>query len=219
MLCRSQRRRSTIAIDLQTLEDRRMLAAFGTPWPDSRELTISFPSDGVEVGTHVNIIESRLDQIASRQERQEIVLRAYQTWAINADLNVGLRNDYDVRFGTAGLTNKDPRFGEFRIGAFPQEGLLANSVPFQAIAGTYSGDLLLNSNERFRYHDWSGGMAPNATTLGANERDLFRLLLHEVRNTIEPRLPNPSAGPESSRSRALWLSDVGCVRLGSSSQE
>tara|TARA_R110002049_G_scaffold285698_1_gene466763 strand:- start:179018 stop:181009 length:1992 start_codon:yes stop_codon:yes gene_type:complete len=180
----SLRRKHTTSIDLETLEDRRMLAAFGNSWPDARDLSISFPSDGVEVGTYENDIESTLDQVAQRQQWQELALRAYQTWAINADVNVGLRNDYDVKFGTPGLTTNDPRFGEFRIGAFPQEGLLASSVPFQPIAGTYSGDLLLNSNEQFKYHDWSGGVGPDPATLTENERDLFSLLLHEAGNTL-----------------------------------
>lgn len=177
-------RKHVTKIGLQNLEDRRMLAAFGTPWPDARELTISFPSDGVAIKQDVNNIKATLDQVAPRQEWQELALRAYQTWAINADLNVGLRNDYDVKFGTPGLTSKDPRFGEFRIGAFPQLGVLANSVPFQAIAGTHSGDLLLNSNESFKFHDWNDGLPPDPASLETGDRDLFSLLLHEAGNTL-----------------------------------
>jgi len=178
------RRRHAVSIHVQELEDRRVLAAFGTPWPDARDLTISFPSDGVQVGKYQNDINELLDQTASRQEWQELVARAYQTWAIHADINVGLRSDYDLPFGTPGLSTNDPRFGEFRIGAFPQQGLLASSVPFQAVAGTYSGDILLNSNQQFRYHDWDGGLAPDTTTWGEDDRDLFSLLLHEVGNTL-----------------------------------
>ena len=138
---------------IQNLEDRRMLTVFGNAWPDARNLAVSFPTDGVEVGSYANDINQTLDQIATRQQWQELSLRAFQTWAIHADINVGLRNDYDNGFGTPGMTVGDPRFGEFRIGAFPQQGVLANSVPFQAVAGTYSGDLLLNSNEQFTFHD------------------------------------------------------------------
>ena len=143
---RKPKPRSTV----ESLESRRLLVAFGAPWPDARDLTISFPDDQVDVGGYENDIQSTLDQIATRQEWQELSLRAYQTWAIHADINVGLRNDHNVAFGSPGLTVGDPRFGEFRIGAFPQQGILASSVPFQAIAGTYSGDLLLNSNEQFQ---------------------------------------------------------------------
>lgn len=169
--------------DLERLETRDLLAAFGTPWPEPRDLQISFPSDGVEVSNLSNDIESTLDQIATRQAWQELVLRAYQTWAIHADINIGLRNDYDIGFGTPGLMTDDPRFGEFRIGSIPQTGLLASSLPFQAVAGTYSGDLLLNSNESYVYHDWNVG-APDDSGWQDLDRDLFSVLLHEAGNTL-----------------------------------
>ncbi len=163
---------------------RRLLAAFGTPWPEPRDLTISFPADGVQVGTYSNDIRETLDQVADRQQWEELALRALQTWSIHADINVGLRNDYDLDFGTPGLAVSDPRFGDFRIGAFPQTGLVASSVPFQTDAGTYSGDLLLNSNEQFKYHNWENGVAPDPSTLGPDDRDLFSILLHESGNTL-----------------------------------
>lgn len=177
-------RRTGHSVGMQTLEDRRLLVAFGTPWPDARELTISFPSDGVEVGRYQNDIEATLDEIAPRQQWHELALRAFQTWSLHADINIGLRNDHNVAMGIPGRMTQDPRFGEFRIGAFPQTGLLASSVPFQAIAGTYSGDLLLNSNESFHVHDWNQGLPPDPATFGPDDRDLFSLLLHEVGNTL-----------------------------------
>ncbi|MGI9470764.1 MAG: hypothetical protein ACR2NZ_04475, partial [Rubripirellula sp.] len=138
-------RRRSATVDIERLESRDLLAAFGTPWPEPRDLQISFPADGVEVSNLSNDIAQTLDQIAEREAWQELVLRAYQTWAIHADINVGVRNDYDLGFGSPGLLTDDPRFGEFRIGSIPQTGLLASSLPFQTVAGTYSGDLLLNS--------------------------------------------------------------------------
>ena len=161
-----------------------MLAVFGNAWPDARNLSVSFPTDGVQVGSYANDINQTLDQIATRQQWQELSLRAFQTWAIHADINVGLRNDFDNNFGVPGLTVGDPRFGEFRIGAFPQTGVLANSVPFQAVAGTYSGDLLLNSNEQFTFHDWDDNLGPDPATIEPGERDLFSLFLHEIGNTL-----------------------------------
>jgi Matrixin len=179
-----QNRKLLRASELQSLEDRRLLAAFGTPWPEPRDLTISFPADGVAVGSYDNNINALLDQVANAHQWEELVLRAYQTWSIHADINVGVRNDQNLDFGTPGLTTADPRFGEFRIGALPQTDLLASSLPFQAIAGTYSGDLLLNSNEQFKYHDWANNLPPDPATLGVNDRDLYSLVLHEVGNTL-----------------------------------
>ncbi|OYP28319.1 matrixin family metalloprotease [Rhodopirellula sp. MGV] len=171
-------------IKLESLEQRRLLTTFGEAWPNERELTISFPADGVAIGHGENEIDSLLDQVAARQDWQELLLRAYQTWSIHSGFNVGLRNDFDLRFGTPGLTVGDPRFGEFRIGAFPQSGLVASSIPFQAMAGTHSGDLLLNSNQTFTYHDWQDGIAPDPATIEPNDRDLFSLFLHETGNTL-----------------------------------
>ncbi|QEG02801.1 Matrixin [Stieleria maiorica] len=178
------RGRTVPAASLQALEDRRMLAVFGDAWSDPRDLTISFPDDGVQIGNQQNDINALLDVIADRPQWQELALRAYQTWAINADINIGLRNDYNNAFGTPGMIVGDPRFGEFRIGAFPQEGVVANSIPFQAVAGTYSGDLLLNSNEQFTFHDWADDQGPDLATIAAGDRDLFSVLLHEAGNTL-----------------------------------
>ncbi|QDT04056.1 Matrixin [Rubripirellula lacrimiformis] len=180
---RSTRRTKNQRTSLETLEARDLLAAFGTPWPEARDLSISFPADEVAIGEYENDIRQTLDA-ADQQQWQELALRAYQTWAIHADINVGLRNDFDVSFGAAGLMNQDPRFGEFRIGAFPQDGLMANSLPFQVAAGTYSGDLLLNSNQDYRLYDWPDSVAPDLSTWDEGQRDLFSVLLHEAGNTL-----------------------------------
>jgi hypothetical protein len=161
-----------------------MLAVFGNAWPDARNLSISFPADGVQIGTYENGINELLDGIAETQQWQELALRAYQTWAIHADINVGLRNDLNNAFGTPGMIVGDPRFGEFRIGAFPSKGLVGSSVPFQAVAGTYSGDLVLNSNAEFAFHDWSDNQGPDPAEVDQGQRDLFSLLLHETGNTL-----------------------------------
>lgn len=179
-----QARRKTSATHLQALEERRLLTVFGNAWPDQRDLAISFPADGVQVGDVANDLNVTLDAVAPRQQWQELALRAYQTWAINADINIGLRNDFNTDFGVPGLTTQDPRFGEFRVGAFPQTGVLASSVPFQAVAGTYSGDLLLNSSQQWSMHDWADGVAPDPATGHEDDRDVFTLLLHEAGNTL-----------------------------------
>lgn len=170
--------------NFEHLETRKLLAAFGAPWPNARDLSISFPADGVSVATFENVIHEELDAVTTRDNWQELVLRAYQTWAIHADVNVALTADHDLGFGTPGLSNQDPRFGEFRIGAFPQTGVLANSLPFQSVAGTWSGDILLNSQETFVYHDWEENLPPDPTIDPNGARDLFSVLLHETGNTL-----------------------------------
>ena len=171
-------------VDLEQLESRKLLAAFGTPWPNPHSLTISFPEDGTRVETYSNVLREKFDTVAAREQWQELALRAFQTWSVHADINVGLRNDHGLEFGAPGLSTADPRFGDFRIGAIPQSGVVANVVPFQTVAGTYSGDILLNSNENFLYHEWADGVAPDSTNQPADARDLFSVLLHESGNAL-----------------------------------
>jgi hypothetical protein len=171
---------------VEPLEDRRQMAAFGTPWPDARSLAVSFPSDGAAIGHYSNSLRETLDQTVDRREWQEAVLRAFQSWAVHANINIGLVPDRGDRFGMPGLTTNDPRFGEFRIGAFPQSAVLANASPFQPTAGTWAGDILLNSNTNLFLGDWNSGSPINVPD--PNEKgpaiELYSLLLHEAGNAL-----------------------------------
>jgi Matrixin len=178
--CRNRRLR------LESLERREVLAAFGTAWPDSRSLTVSFPTDNTQAGAYQNSLRSVLDQVAGRQEWQEAVLRAFQTWAVQANINIGLADDRGDNFGAVGLTQKDPRFGDFRIGAIPQIGVLANATPFQTNAGTWAGDVLINSQVNYFLDKWEPGVPVQVPP--ANEKgpavELFSVLLHEAGNAL-----------------------------------
>lgn len=70
---------SSTKVKVEELESRRLLASFGTPWPDAQSLTISFPADGVAVQSKTNDIHSTLASIATEAEWQELSLRAFQT--------------------------------------------------------------------------------------------------------------------------------------------
>ncbi len=161
------------------LEDRRLLTAYGNAWPDARSLSVSFPSDLTPIGAETNQLRSTLDAVAARAEWQTTALRAIQQWAEVANVNIGLVADRGDAFGTVGLSGNDPRFGEIRIGAFPQSGVLASAIPNQPLAGTWSGDILLNSQV-----DWmlAGPGQKKATQAGAV--DLFTVLMHESGNSL-----------------------------------
>jgi len=163
----------------ELLEDRRLLTAYGNAWPDARSLSVSFPSDLTPIGAETNQLRSTLDAVAARAEWQTTALRAIQQWAEVANVNIGLVADRGDAFGTVGLSSNDPRFGEIRIGAFPQSGVLASSIPNQPAAGTWSGDILLNSRV-----DWmlAGPGQKKATQAGAV--DLFTVLMHESGNSL-----------------------------------
>ena len=171
---------------LETLERRDVMTTFGIPWPDARSLTVSFPTDEAQIGPYSNSLRSVLDQVADRKEWQEAVLRAFQTWAVETNLNIGLARDRGDHFGAVGLTQNDPRFGDFRIGAFPQTGVLANATPFQTNAGTWAGDVLLNTQVNFFLNQWKPGVPLQIPP--ANEKgpavELYSVLLHEVGNAL-----------------------------------
>lgn len=166
---------------LQQLESRCLLAAFGTPWPNPRSLTVSFPGDGIDVAGATNDLHEELNAVGSTDQWQELLLRAFHTWSIHADINVGLQDDGNLDLGATGFSHDDPRMGDFRITSRPQTGVIANALPYQQVAGSFAGDIVLNSNENFRYDDWAGG---TAAPLNGNERDLFSVFLHETGNAL-----------------------------------
>ncbi len=146
---RIQRLKATRSLQLERLENRQVMATFGVPWPEPRSLSVSFPSDNASIGAFPNSIRERFDQVADRAQWQYEALRAFQTWAAVTNINVGLVPDRGDDFGAVGLSSNDPRFGEIRIGAFPQGATLANAAPFDPLSGTWSGDVLLNTETNY----------------------------------------------------------------------
>ncbi len=170
----------------ETLESRHLMATFGVPWPDTRNLSVSFPTDQAAIGAYRNVARESLDQVTDRLQWQESVLRAFQTWSVQANLNIGLVPDRGDDFGAVGLSTNDPRFGEFRVGAFPQQAVLANALPFQVTAGTWSGDVLVNSDINYFLADWnsSGPIQVPAPNENGPAVELFSVLLHEAGNAL-----------------------------------
>src|SRR5262249_52828736 len=100
------------------------------------------------------------------------VLRAFQTWVANANLNVGLMGDGGQDFTVGGALQSDPRFGDIRIGARPlANDVLAITTPFN-LFGSYSGNVILNANNDVNVGGTSGG------------RDLFTVFLQESGHTF-----------------------------------
>lgn len=177
---------TTSLVSIEEMEARQLPTTFGVPWPDARNLSVSFPTDNTTIGAYGNSLRTVLDQVTDRSVWQETALRAFQTWAVQANINIGLVPDRGDALGTIGLANNDPRFGEFRVGAFPQPGVLASALPYQQIAGTWSGDVLLNTQSNWFLGDWNSGStitvpAPNAKGQAV---ELFSVLLHEAGNAL-----------------------------------
>jgi Matrixin len=153
---------------VECLEKRYTPAHFGVPWPDAAHLTLSFAPDGTQVADRSNELFHALDAQLPTQVWQREILRAFQTWAVNANINVGVVADGGQPFGSAGPLQKDARFGDIRIAAVPMpRDVVAVATPFDVTAGTWSGDVRLNSSYVF-------GLG------GAGNYDLFTVALHEA---------------------------------------
>jgi hypothetical protein len=134
---------------LELLEDRLAPAVFGNPWPDATRLTVSFGPGGA----------------AAPDGWQTEVLRGLQAWASVGNVNLVVVNDSGDPLGTPGLVQGDPRFGDVRVAWAPLGvNSLATSVPFSPLAGTWAGDVVLNSS----------------ATFGPGGYDLYSVVLHEA---------------------------------------
>lgn len=171
--------RRTRGLRLEQLEDRVTPATFGFPWPNAGHLTVSFAPDGTAVGNSPSQLFGLFaaDHIAPAVWQGEI-LRALQTWAARANINFSVVADDGEPLGTPGAVQGDPRFGDIRIAAAPlspgfvtatteSSESVAASVPFDPTAGTWSGDLVFNSNFTFGVGDPSS-------------YDIYSVALHEA---------------------------------------
>jgi hypothetical protein len=157
-------------LHVEQLEDRCTPATFGNPWPDPSHLTLSFAPDGTAIDSGASSLFSLLGSNSSAWETQ--ILAAYQTWAVNSNINIGVVSDSGAAFTSGGALQGDPRFGDLRIGAAPlSSGALANGSPFDGYS-TWSGSVILNPNYNF-----SMGGANNTF-------DIYSVLLHEAGHTF-----------------------------------
>ena len=155
---------------LESLEGRSLPAQFGVPWHHADHLTLSFVPDGTQVAGTPSDLFRTLDAQQSPAAWQQEILRAFQTWAVNADVNFALTSDGGEPLGVPGPDQGDPRFGDIRIAAVPMASdVLSISVPHDPfLSGTWSGDILLNSA---------------APSIGQADT-LFPVLLHEVGHVL-----------------------------------
>jgi hypothetical protein len=149
---------------IESLEERAVPATFGVPWSDPSHLTLSFVPDGTPIAGHTSSLFQMLDALEPPAVWQGEILRAFQTWAVNANVNIGLVADGGQPLGVAGASQHDPRFGDIRVGAQSMAAdALSVSVPNDpAISSTLTGDVLINTSDNF------------------GKLDLFSVMLHEA---------------------------------------
>jgi len=154
---------------LELLEDRTVPATFGNAWIDLAHLTVSFAPDGTAVGSQRSELATLLGQGYSATAWKAELLRAVQAWAAAANINVGLVADYGAAFGSSAASQGDLFQGDLRFGAVDlSDTQLAQSHPFQPLFGSWSGDILLNSDKVF----------------GPGGYDLFTVALQEVGHAL-----------------------------------
>lgn len=158
----------------EQLENRHALTSFSVPWPEPQALTLSFAADGTSIGKQSSALFQTLESTGTPAKRKTEILRAFQTWAVEANINIGLVVDGGHPFGTLGMKQADARFGDIRIGAFPMaDDVVAVADPYDPfVANTWVGDIFLNSAERF--------------SVGRQKADydLYSVVLHEAGHAL-----------------------------------
>ena len=152
-------------LTFEKLESRIVRAAVGLPWRDPLHLTLSFAPDGTSIAGDSSVLFQDFNaQFPSNTAWQDVIVSAFQTWASETNISVGLVTDNGAPFGTAGLMQGDPRFGDIRIGARPMspEVMSVTVPPNPFMSGTLSGDMILNS------------------AVDLNPSNLFDVALHEA---------------------------------------
>src|SRR4051812_30113050 len=152
-------------MQFEQLEARTMFDGNGLLLSNDAYLTLSFASDGTNVAGQPSALTAKFNAIAPQAVWEDAILRAFQTWAVRTNADVGIVADGGQQFGTPGPTQGDVRFGDIRIAAIgtdPQIG--AESTPLdRVVGGTWKADVVFNTDFNFQ-----------------SVNDIYEIALHEA---------------------------------------
>ncbi|MFL5342884.1 MAG: matrixin family metalloprotease [Gemmataceae bacterium] len=157
-------------LQVERLEDRAVPAVFGIPWADPSRITLSFVPDGTPMpGGGQSSLFKQMNAVVPTATWEGEILRAFQTWASNANLNVALVPDSGLPLDTPGAVQGDTRFGDIRISARALgDKLVSDATPFSWTGATRSGDVSFNTRYKFSIGNVWG------------KYDLYTVALHEA---------------------------------------
>jgi hypothetical protein len=134
-------------------------------------MTLSFVPDGTAGGMSASNLFQTLNGVAAPSAWELEIIRAFETWAVNSNINLTVVPDGGQPLGVAGAVQGDSRFGDIRIAASPggpNATSLASAQPFSWTGTTWSGDVVFDSSMPFAIGNVAG------------KYDLFSVALHEA---------------------------------------
>lgn len=204
----------TTKLSVEALEAREVPAVFGNPWPNAGSLTLSFaPDNTIVAGYSQDILGwgqpsrlfSEMSAAGTTAQWQTELLRAFQTWAVNSNINIGLVPDGGTPFGPLSESPNAGSSGQIRVGAFlASTDVIAVNQAYSPLSGAWSGDLLFNTAKNFSIGNQSGNF------------DIYSVALNEAGNIFGLADTNDPAsaryGHYSGVRTELIASDISAIK-------